>query len=280
MTSTPAPGWSSSSPAPRAASASAMRRARRRRRPPRRAARAARRGCSPRSPRSADRRGAASASVRRRPTSPTTTPSRALVERTPRASTAASTRVLHCAGRGDLRPDRGRPRAEDFASVVVRTNLLGAATVARHVVPVLRSQGDGDLVLVGSLLGHIAVPEMTPYVVSKWGVRALARQLRDRERRPARRAHQPRLPGQRRHPDLRQRARRRRQGSTRRRRRRSARSGPPRWSSTRSAPRAPACRPRWLNYAHDRGLPRSRRCSEDRLVGPAFDLVSRRRGKG
>ena len=31
--------------------------------------------------------------------------------------------------------------------------------------------------LVGSLLGHIAVPEMTPYVVSKWGVRALARQL-------------------------------------------------------------------------------------------------------
>ena len=32
--------------------------------------------------------------------------------------------------------------------------------------------------LVGSLLGHIAVPEMSPYVVSKWGVRALARQLK------------------------------------------------------------------------------------------------------
>jgi len=67
-------------------------------------------------------------------------------------------------------------RAEDFASVV-GTNLLGAASVARHVVPVLRKQDAGDLVLVGSLLGSIAVPEMTPYVVSKWGVRALARQL-------------------------------------------------------------------------------------------------------
>jgi NAD(P)-dependent dehydrogenase (short-subunit alcohol dehydrogenase family) len=84
--------------------------------------------------------------------------------------------VLHCAGVVSY----GRTEdtsADDFAQVV-GTNLLGAASVARHVVPVLRRQGRGDLVLVGSLLGHIAVPEMTPYVVSKWGVRALARQLR------------------------------------------------------------------------------------------------------
>lgn len=83
--------------------------------------------------------------------------------------------VLHCAGVVSY----GRTEetsAEDFADVV-GTNLLGAASVARYVVPVLREQGRGDLVLVGSLLGHIAVPEMTPYVVSKWGVRALARQL-------------------------------------------------------------------------------------------------------
>jgi NADP-dependent 3-hydroxy acid dehydrogenase YdfG len=83
--------------------------------------------------------------------------------------------VLHCAGVVSY----GRTEetsAEDFASVV-STNLLGAASVARHVLPVLRAQQRGDLVLLGSLLGHIAVPEMTPYVVSKWGVRALARQL-------------------------------------------------------------------------------------------------------
>jgi NAD(P)-dependent dehydrogenase (short-subunit alcohol dehydrogenase family) len=60
---------------------------------------------------------------------------------------------------------------------VLRTNLTGAANVARHVLPVLRRQGRGTLVLVGSVLGHIAAPTMTPYVVSKWGVRGLARQL-------------------------------------------------------------------------------------------------------
>ncbi len=83
--------------------------------------------------------------------------------------------VLHCAGIVSY----GRTEettADDFAQVV-GINLLGAASVARHVIPVMREQGRGDLVLVGSLLGHIAVPEMTPYVVSKWGVRALARQL-------------------------------------------------------------------------------------------------------
>jgi len=40
-------------------------------------------------------------------------------------------------------------------------------------------------VLVGSLIGHIAVPDMAAYVLSKWGVRALARQLRvDNRDRP------------------------------------------------------------------------------------------------
>jgi NAD(P)-dependent dehydrogenase (short-subunit alcohol dehydrogenase family) len=83
--------------------------------------------------------------------------------------------VLHCAGVVTY----GRTEdvsATDFEQVV-STNLLGSATLARHVIPVFRSQETGVLVLVGSLLGHIAVPEMTPYVVSKWGVRALARQL-------------------------------------------------------------------------------------------------------
>lgn len=83
--------------------------------------------------------------------------------------------VLHCAGVVTY------GRTEDVApgdfEQVVSTNLLGAVSVARHVVPVLRRQERGTVVLVGSLLGHIAVPEMTPYVVSKWGVRALAKQL-------------------------------------------------------------------------------------------------------
>jgi short-subunit dehydrogenase len=68
---------------------------------------------------------------------------------------------------------------------VVTTNLLGSVNLARHVLPVLRDQDSGSLVLVGSLIGHIAVPDMAPYVLSKWGVRALARQLRvDNRDRP------------------------------------------------------------------------------------------------
>jgi short-subunit dehydrogenase len=68
---------------------------------------------------------------------------------------------------------------------VVTTNLLGSVNLARHVLPVLRAQGSGSLVLVGSLIGHIAVPDMAAYVLSKWGVRALARQLRvDNRDRP------------------------------------------------------------------------------------------------
>ena len=60
---------------------------------------------------------------------------------------------------------------------VLRTNLGGAANLARHVVPVLRAQGEGTLLYVGSVIGHIAVPSMTAYAVSKWGTRALVRQL-------------------------------------------------------------------------------------------------------
>jgi NAD(P)-dependent dehydrogenase (short-subunit alcohol dehydrogenase family) len=60
---------------------------------------------------------------------------------------------------------------------VVRTNLLGSVNLVRHVLPGMRRRGSGSIVLVGSLIGHIGVPMMSPYVLSKWGIRALARQL-------------------------------------------------------------------------------------------------------
>ena len=68
---------------------------------------------------------------------------------------------------------------------VLRSNVTGSVNLARHVIPLLRRQQAGVFVLVGSVIGHIAVPGMTPYVVSKWGVRALARQLQleNRDRR-------------------------------------------------------------------------------------------------
>lgn len=73
----------------------------------------------------------------------------------------------------------------DVFDQVLATNLNGPVNLARHVLPVLRDQGEGSLVLVGSLIGHIAVPDMAAYVLSKWGVRGLVRQLRvDNRDRP------------------------------------------------------------------------------------------------
>jgi short-subunit dehydrogenase len=73
----------------------------------------------------------------------------------------------------------------DVFDRVVRTNLLGSANISRAVLPVMRDQQRGTLVLFGSLLGHIVAPYAAPYVVSKWGVRALARAL-EAENRDAR----------------------------------------------------------------------------------------------
>jgi NAD(P)-dependent dehydrogenase (short-subunit alcohol dehydrogenase family) len=60
---------------------------------------------------------------------------------------------------------------------VISTNLLGTANVARAALGQFRVQGGGDMVLTGSLLGKIAVPFMSPYVTSKWGVHALTRMI-------------------------------------------------------------------------------------------------------
>ncbi len=68
---------------------------------------------------------------------------------------------------------------------VLRTNVLGAANVARAVLPEMRERNEGVLVLLGSVLGNIGAPGMSAYAVSKWAVRALGRQLQldNRDRR-------------------------------------------------------------------------------------------------
>jgi NAD(P)-dependent dehydrogenase (short-subunit alcohol dehydrogenase family) len=67
--------------------------------------------------------------------------------------------------------------ADIFDQVIV-TNLLGSANVARVALRHFRAAGGGHLVFLGSLLGKIAVPYMSPYVVSKWAVHGLARTIR------------------------------------------------------------------------------------------------------
>jgi NAD(P)-dependent dehydrogenase (short-subunit alcohol dehydrogenase family) len=64
----------------------------------------------------------------------------------------------------------------------VTTDLLGSANVARAALRQFRRQGTGTLIMCGSLLGHVTVPTMSPYVTAKWGQRGLARTLQQETR--------------------------------------------------------------------------------------------------
>lgn len=83
--------------------------------------------------------------------------------------------VIHSAG--VVAYGRFEDVPKDVYDGVLETNVLGAANVARSALPVLRAQKEGVLVLIGSVLGEIAVPNMTAYVVSKWALRSFGRQL-------------------------------------------------------------------------------------------------------
>ena len=67
---------------------------------------------------------------------------------------------------------------------VLETNVLGAANVARAVLPDMRERNTGAIVLLGSVIGEIAVTGMSAYTVSKWALRSLGRclQLDNRDR--------------------------------------------------------------------------------------------------
>ena len=66
----------------------------------------------------------------------------------------------------------------DVFDAIIRINVIGAANVARAALAHFRARGHGQLVIVGSVLGHVAVPYMGPYVMSKFAVTALVRILR------------------------------------------------------------------------------------------------------
>lgn len=70
----------------------------------------------------------------------------------------------------------------DIFDHVVRTNVLGAANVARCALEHFRQHRQGQLVVVGSVLGQAAVPYMGAYVLSKFAITALIRTLRQEAR--------------------------------------------------------------------------------------------------
>lgn len=61
---------------------------------------------------------------------------------------------------------------------VVETNLMGQVHGARAVLPHLRRQGGGALVLVGSLYSRVGSPAISPYVTSKFALLGFAESLR------------------------------------------------------------------------------------------------------
>lgn len=73
-------------------------------------------------------------------------------------------------------------RFEDTPSEVHRrvldTNLAGQIHGARAALPVFRRQGQGVLVNVASLYARMTSPYVSPYVISKFGVRGLSEVLR------------------------------------------------------------------------------------------------------
>lgn len=63
------------------------------------------------------------------------------------------------------------------------TNINGTANVARSALRVFGDGAGGSLVLVGSVLGLMTAPWMSPYATSKWAMHGLARTLQIEARR-------------------------------------------------------------------------------------------------
>lgn len=71
---------------------------------------------------------------------------------------------------------------EEVFSATLSTTLLGTVTVAREAIRRFKAQGKGHLVVIGSLLGDVTVPYMSPYVTAKWGVHGLLRTIQQEHR--------------------------------------------------------------------------------------------------
>ena len=65
----------------------------------------------------------------------------------------------------------------EVMTAVVNTNIFGTIAVCRAAMDAFRRTGGGRLVVIGSLLGEIATPYMSSYVLSKWAVHGLVRTL-------------------------------------------------------------------------------------------------------
>ncbi|MGH6838621.1 MAG: SDR family oxidoreductase [Methylocella sp.] len=66
----------------------------------------------------------------------------------------------------------------DQAKIVLNTNVVGLLRTTRAVLPVMREQGDGLIINIGSILGRVTFPFFGIYGASKFAVEALTDSLR------------------------------------------------------------------------------------------------------
>ncbi|MEH2250130.1 SDR family oxidoreductase [Nostoc sp.] len=59
---------------------------------------------------------------------------------------------------------------EEMIRHILDTNLLGSILMVKAALPHLRAQGGGRILQVASSLGQLAVPGLSLYVASKWGI--------------------------------------------------------------------------------------------------------------
>jgi NAD(P)-dependent dehydrogenase (short-subunit alcohol dehydrogenase family) len=79
--------------------------------------------------------------------------------------------VVHCAGFGI--GGAVEDTEDDEARAILETNLLGTLRVCRAVLPRMRRQGSGTLVVVSSIGGRIALPFQGLYSATKFAVEGL-----------------------------------------------------------------------------------------------------------
>lgn len=84
--------------------------------------------------------------------------------------------LIHCAGMGiaGALEDVSLPDAQ----LQIDTNLMGSVCVLQHVLPVMRRQGKGLCMLMGSVAGFFGIPFQSLYSASKFALKGLNEALR------------------------------------------------------------------------------------------------------
>lgn len=65
-------------------------------------------------------------------------------------------------------------RVEDFRKIL-DVNLIGTFLVMKYALPTLRAGGGGSIVNIASVLGEVAMPQLSPYVAAKHAVIGLTK---------------------------------------------------------------------------------------------------------